>query len=86
MFRTVIEPTHAGQCVYLRLEDRGRYGWRGASTSRCFKLDARSESIVIFVYANARIIGRSLRVRAEFVGDRDHLSQVSAWSDFKVTH
>jgi hypothetical protein len=83
--RAEIEPNHYGSCAYFRAEVRTSTGWHDLGRSKCIGIDGKSEATVIFVYANRKIIGKPLRVRAEFPGDGDHLAQDSVWRYFKVT-
>jgi WD40-like Beta Propeller Repeat len=81
-FRVV--PDQAGKRLFVTLQLHRNGAWRTAS-SRWWRLRETSRLLIVWVYADNRIVGLPARVRATFPGDRDLAGSITGWLRFRVT-
>jgi Tol biopolymer transport system component len=84
-YTVTVTPNHRGRSVRFTLQLFRGGAWR---TVLIFseRLNTKSRRTVIFVYGSPKVKGIPTRVRAQFLGDADHLRAYSSWSYFKVTN
>ena len=83
-YTATVLPNRAGACVYVHGQMYRNGAWRNSFTTRCTKLGPRSRARITAGYDSRAIIGRRLRIRAEFRSDAINAAANSAWSRFKI--
>jgi hypothetical protein len=79
-----VSPNKAGERVYFTLQHHTASGWKTIA-SATVRLNGTSRARVILVYANSTIIGKPLREKVAYTGDKLNAGRTTHWSYFKVT-